>query len=190
MRSLLALTAALVLLLCCGCSGEKPQTEETSAPVSTEMTLPPMDLDGPFIKDLVTKTYSHEKLEDIADFEGTNDELFAAYPIECQRDTAFGYRAMYLGSGEAAMVVVNNNMGTRYGYTMLLSGTRAEFETLKAGDPLSAVQALDKNGNYAFGFEGWDIAENLSWHATTDGYLIFIRYTNDYTIATIQVELL
>jgi len=190
MRSLLALTAALVLLLCCGCSGEKPKTEEASAPVSTVMTLPPMDLDGPFIEDIVSQIYSQASIKAIGDFEGTNDELFAKYPIECQRDTAFGYRVMYLGSGEAAMVVVNNNMGTRYTYTMLLSGTRAEFETLKAGDPLSAVQALDKNGNYAFGSAGWDIAENLSWHATTDGYLVFIRYNDDFTIATVQVELL
>lgn len=189
MKKWLAFALAILLTMCCGCS-DGPAKEAVADPPAN-VTLPPMDLSGPFIDELVTKKYGWQQIREIVSFEGTNAEFLEEYPAECTRKTAFGYRAMYLGDGEAAMAVINeDNLDTRESYSMILSGTRKTFETLKVGDPLSAVQALDKNGNYSFESAKWDIVENFSWHATTDKYLVFIRYDADLTIASIQVELL
>lgn len=189
MKKWLALALAMLLTVCCGCSSA-PAKEAVADPPAN-VTLPQMDLTGPFIDELVTVKYGWRQIQELVDYDGTNAEFLEKYPVECKRKTAFGYRAMYLGDGEAAMAVINeNNLDTRECYSMLLSGTRELFETLKVGDPLSAVQALDKNGNYSFESAKWDIVENFSWHATTDKYLVFIRYNTDLTIASIQVELL
>ncbi len=182
----------LAVLMLCGCSSKeakKPgETEAVNASVVESGIFDKTE--GTPIEETVTKIYGKEAIKAIGDFEGTTEEFLEAYPAECTRETESGYRAMYLGSGEVAMVVIDDLLTERYAYTMINSMTKADFETLKVGDPIATVQSLDKNGNYAFGTALWDRAPVLSWHATTDGYMVFIRYDDDCNIVSVTFELI
>jgi len=156
------------------------------------------------VMDLATRVYDDQELSEIAIFEGSIEELNAAYPIECLREldaegSSRSFRAVYLGDGKVVSRSFDesgNSLGR--GSVLTLHLMKADFDGLEEGQLLRDVRELDPDGVYPFYYTGSPFPI-VSRHYTEDGYGIFIEYDQSETywshiqdtpIVSIDVQLL
>ena len=179
LRNILAFCLC-VLLLCAFCSCGQKQQEIT-------INFSPT---GQTITDLATTRYTDQALEAIVAFRGSFDALCAQYPAECVRqidmDTA---RVCYLGNQKVVVIPFSTDGTLMLGHVFALESELETFLTLRIGDNLTSVRAIDPQGNYPFLYTGTD-SPKISTHCTTDGYYISITYDDTHTIVGITIELI
>lgn len=142
------------------------------------------------IADLSSKRYSDSELANIAEFDGSVDELDDKYPIECVRSYYKGYRVSYLGDGNVAALVFDSHGDKQWGRVHKTRLSKADFGAIKNGEAVADVMALDPDGEFLFLYTGSDDAPRVSSHYTTDGYLISVWYDDSYKVEKVEHELI
>ena len=140
--------------------------------------------------ELVSKTYDDLQLLEIAQFNGTINELSIQFPIECLRCHNGKYRASYLGIAKVAILVFDDSGSKILGSIYNTEKLRSDFGELKKGQTLENVQKIDPHGEYLFLYTGRNDTPKISSHYTKDGYLITIQYDDACTIIDIVEELI
>lgn len=165
-----------LLLSLAGCTKEPTEMDISFSPSSQT------------IWDLSTKVYTDAELESIASFLGTYDKLDEAFPVECVRQSANPTgRVAYLGNQKVVVIPFVNDGTLLSGHIFTMESELETFLTLRIGDNLTSVRAVDPQGNYPFLYTGVD-APKISTHCTTDGYYISITYDDAHTIVGITIE--
>ncbi|MBQ4283928.1 MAG: hypothetical protein IJB96_08390 [Lachnospira sp.] len=162
-------------VLFCACTYAGNGTEQS---VSAKGQFKYKDMVSPnekMVDQLVTKTYSDEELDKIANFRMSSlEEVNEAYPIECFRTFDYDfYEAVYVGQKRVVKVGFDKTGLCCYGAKYELKNTKKDFENLKIGDKLATVTELDPGGDYPFLYS--NLSETSS-HCTTDGYYVWIQY--------------
>ena len=140
------------------------------------------------IWELSTKEYTDSELESIASFRGTYDKLDEAFPVACVRQSANQMgRVAYLGKQKVVVIPFENDGTLLLGHIFTTESELETFLTLRMGDNLTSVRAMDPQGNYPFLYTGTDNPK-ISTHCTTDGYYISITYDDAHTIVGITIE--
>lgn len=142
------------------------------------------------IAELVRKKYSTEDLNYIISFTGTIQELCSIYPAECVREIDNGYRISYLGNSNASVLVFDRSGNYLFGNLYHLALAKSDFDVLSKGSTLEDSMRIDPNGNYLFLYTGTNNIERQSYHCTTDGYFITIKYDDNYLILSVSAELI
>ena len=142
------------------------------------------------ITELASQTYDDAQLLEIAQFDGTLNELNAQYPAECVREENGRYRVSYLGSESVAVLLFDGAGNHLLGRVYSAQLQKADFDGISAGQSLEDVLRLDPNGEYLFLFTGRNDLPRVSNHYTKDGYIISIEYDASSTIISIQESLI
>ena len=147
--------------------------------------------------------YTDAQLPEIADLDGTADELFPLYPPSHIRrikndvnkdNTTDVFGVFYLGETKALKLIIDN-LGNRIwqcSYNTIES--KKTFDSLSLGQTLTDVKNLDPNGNYLYLPTGLDLPTGriypatVSEHYTRDGFVIFIIYDENDIIISIDIE--
>lgn len=168
----------MLLMMTCSCEkGENNMKAETSASDKS-------------LIELVSQVYDDTQLMEIANFNGSLNELKTKYPIDCLREDNGVYRASYQGNESIAVLLfdkLGNKITGKVCSTLL---SKSDFDKIVKGQSLSDVQLLDPNGEYLFLYTGRDDIPRMSSHYTKDGYLITIEYDASNAIINIYEELI
>ena len=140
--------------------------------------------------------YTDAQLPEIADLDGTADELFPLYPPSHIRrikndvnkdNTTDVFGVFYLGETKALKLIIDN-LGNRIwqcSYNTIES--KKTFDSLSLGQTLTDVKNLDPNGDYPFQYMGRTDIPMFSNHYTRDGFIIQIIYDDNYIITSIYI---
>ncbi len=174
-----SLIAVIVLLInVCSC---------TKGVNNIEVEISPSDKS---LVDLASKIYEETELLELMNFSGSLNELNIQYPIECLREDNGMYRVSYLGD-ESVVVFLFDGFGNKLsGRTYSTQLLKSDFGSLKKGQLLDEVRAIDPNGEYLFLYTGRNDTPKKSSHYTKDGYLITIKYDISNVIISINEELI
>ena len=140
--------------------------------------------------DLVSKTYDDMQLLEIAQFNGSINELSIQFPIECLRCHNGKYRVSYLGIEKVAILVFDDSGNKILGNIYNTVKLKSDFGGWIKGQSLEDIQKIDPHGEYLFLYTGRNDTPKMSSHYTKDGYLITIQYDDSGTIIDIVEELI
>lgn len=152
-----------------------------------ELNLSPSDKN---LTELVSKTYSDSQLLEIAQFNGSINELNTQYPIECVREINNTYRVSYYGDFSIAVITFDDAGNRILGNVYSALQLKCNFDVLAIGQSLNDVQKIDPKGEYLFLYTGRNDTPKISTHYTKDGYLITIQYDDSNVISNIKKELI
>lgn len=142
------------------------------------------------IVDLVSHTYDETQLLELANFNGSINELNSKYPIECLRENNGTNRVAYLGDGSVAVLLFDDSGNRLLGNIYSTHLLKSDFDRLVIGQSLDEVRVIDPNGEFLFLCTGRNDAPKISTHYTKDGYLITIEYDVSNVIISINEELI
>lgn len=157
--------------------------------VSNDVLGVPLSPNNINIAELVTKKYSDDELNSIADFEGTVSDLNHIYPVECFRKFMDGYRSVYCGNKKICILTFDVKGTKKYGGVYDCSKTKADFNGVFLGQSIDSVKVIDPKGDYIFLYTGSE-GSKISTHFTKDGYMIMIHYDDSLTVVKIECELI
>lgn len=168
----------IVSLLLCSCTkGGNTLTVETSPLDKSLIELSPV-------------IYEKSELMEIAEFEGSINELNGSYPIKCIRMVNGIYRVSYLGAEYVAILIFDNFGNKISGNIYNIQHLKSDFNVLEKGESIETVINFDSQGEYLFLYTGRNDLPRRSTHYTQDGYLITIDYSSSNTIMDIRIELI
>ena len=170
----------IILLLCLFCSC-------TIGGNDLKVKISPSDKS---LIDLVSKTYDDMQLLEIAQFNGSINELSTQFPIECLRCHNGKYRVSYLGIEKVAILVFDDSGNKILGNIYNTEKLKSDFGGWIKGQSLEDIQKIDPHGEYLFLYTGRNDTPKMSSHYTKDGYLITIQYDDSGTIIDIVEELI
>lgn len=179
LKKFFSLTAVAVLLfLICSCAKGGDKVKIEISPTGKKLT------------DLSSRIYDELQLLELANFNGSMDELNSKYPIECLRKDDGMYRASYLGDGSIAVVLFDNAGNRLLGNIYSTQLLKSDFDGLVKGHLLGEVRVIDPDGEYLFLYTGRKDTPKVSSHYTKDGYLITFEYDDKNTIISVREELI
>ena len=142
------------------------------------------------LPDLASKVYSDSQLLEIANFDGSLNELNDKFPVECLRLDQKIYRASYLGENKIVVVFFDNSGNKLRGNIYNTNKSKSDFGELKISSSLKDVKFIDPDGEYLFLYTGRNDIPRVSSHYTKDGYLITVEYDFNDNIANIRESLI
>ena len=142
------------------------------------------------IVELASKTYDETQLSELVVLRDSINEVNLKYPIECLREINGTYRASYLGDKKIAVLLFDDSGNWLLGKIYCTQRTKSDFDSLKVGQRLDEVRAIDPDGEYLFLYTGRNDVQRVSSHYTRDGYLITIRYDDSNIVISIHRELI
>ncbi len=140
-------------------------------------------------KDVVTHVYRDDELLEIANYQGSLEDLNARYPVECLRQNNLEKYVVYYSDTMIGLVYFDENDISFLSRAITPRFKSTEFDFLSSGDALSTVIGFDPDGDYPFLHTGVRIIKQ-SMHYTTDGYVVLIQYDEDNVIASISKKLI
>ena len=140
--------------------------------------------------DLASRVYDKTQLLEIANFNGSIDEINTKYPVDCLRENNSVYRVSYLGNGNIAVLLFDDSGNRVLGNVYNTQLLKSDFDNLKKGQSLDEIKAIDPDGDYVFLYTGRNDTPKVSSHYTKDGYLITIEYDASNAIIRINNELI
>ena len=152
-----------------------------------KITISPPDKS---LVDLASKMYDETQLSEISGFQGSINAINTKYPVECLREDNGTYRVSYLGDGEIAVLLFDNSGNRLWGNVYSTRLFKSDLDSLKKGQSLDDVRAMDPNGDYLFLYTSRNDTPKVSYHYTKDGYLIAIEYDVSNVIIGIKEELI
>lgn len=141
---------------------------------------------------LLTREYSEEELQNMLGFEGNINELDSLYPIECLRkytglEDKACYWALYRGENKLAILSFGDD-GIKFSEAIFeLTKTKSDFEEIKINDSIDMVEKFDPDGDFFHVYASSGI-NPTSYHFTTDGYMVIIRYCYDDGLFVDKIE--
>ena len=135
------------------------------------------DLDSK-VEDSVTIEYSTTELNELISFSGKMEDLTKKYQVECIREERNGYRVVFCGKEQVAILYFSSSKCSIGGHIFSTKHALLEYEELQ-GKTLSDVRNLDPDGSYPFLYSGKNDLPLISFHCTNDGYYVSITYEND-----------
>lgn len=172
-----SILAVLLTVLLCSCAGGADKSAMKPSPTDKS------------IHDLATHIYARAELNEIAGFNGSVDQLDAAYPIECVRVFGDRFRISYRGEHDIAELIFDESGNKLFGQVRELALKKQNFDRFHDGGTLDDVQNLSPNGVYLF-LETGRQEPRISYHYTSDGYLIAIEYDESNRIVKMHTELI
>lgn len=174
--SLIAIIALIFFICACAKGGSDLKIETSPSNES--------------LVDLASQIYDEQQLSELANFNGSMNELSTKCPIECLRKNDGIYRASYLGEESIAVLIFDDSGSKVLGKVYNIQLLKSEFDALKKGQSLDDVRSIDPNGEYLFLYTGRNDIPKTSSHYTKDGYLITIEYDTSNFITSINIELI
>lgn len=168
----------IVMCLFCSCVNK---TE------SSQVSVSPLEKN---IIDLSTRLYEEAELLEIAEFNGSLQELNDHYPIECLREVNDLYRVSYWGNNHVAVLCFDNSENWLWGKVYSVQRVNADFDNLIKGQSSKEVMTMDPDGEYVLFYVEREDVSLESTHYTKDGYIVTIKYDTARTIISINQELI
>ena len=142
------------------------------------------------INDVISDEYSESTLQEIYALKGNIHKYNREYPIECVRNSIYGYRVVYRGSSHIALIWFDADGQKTHAQLVELQHTAADFMEIAPGETLERVRATHPEGEYLFLYTGRNDAPRISTHYTVDGYIVRISYDLNYEVESITTELI
>lgn len=138
------------------------------------------------IINLITEIYADEQIDKIKTNNNDINQLNAEYPIQCLRKNDSHYQVVYRGNQKILIVVFDLNGDKILSEIYNISEISSAFDVLSVGHNLCEVQKIDPLGDYTFLYTGRSDSPRISYHYTSDGYIIQITYDDENDIITIE----
>lgn len=148
------------------------------------------------IIDVVTEIYSDKDMFDKINTEKYNmKELNKLYPVEFTRrfeyeDSLHMDVVTYITSYGYMIFHYDEDGNYIYGDDIISEKSLKGFYVLNTGYSVDDVQKFDGNGDFAFLYAGYTGTPKISFHYTTDGYIVMIHYDSDYNVEKIEYRLI
>lgn len=139
---------------------------------------------------LITEIYSDEQLDEIKMTNNDINQLNAEYPIQCLRKVDSHYQAVYRGNQKILIVVFDLSGIKILSKIYNISVIASDFNALSIGQSICEVQKIDPKGDFTFLYTGRNNAPQISYHYTSDGYIIQITYNDENDIIDIDKDLI
>lgn len=167
--------AFIILLLLCSCE-KGDNMKFTASDSQTNITS------------LITTIYSDEQLDKINTNNNDINQLNADYPIQCLREIDSHYEVVYRGNQKILIVIFDHSGNKILSKVYNISVLSSTFDVLSVGHSICEVQKIDPKGDYTFLYTGRNDVPFISYHYTSDGYIIQIKYNDKNEIINIDKD--
>jgi len=134
--------------------------------------------------------YTNEQLAEIDEFMGTKRQFFEKYPTPYVTEYENEESRFLYYSEDTVLAIYFDSKDERdmvYNDTFAISVPKEQLDQVKVGDSMDDVMELDPNGFYPFSGD-YPTGHHHSGHYTSDKYIVWIYYSSDYIVQSIESE--
>lgn len=130
--------------------------------------------------------YTNEQLQEIADYDGTREEIMDQYDGGCFSQGAIQNILTYTNEDCSSVLALflRKSGQKEFGIIFNPLHPKATYEALEVGTSKDTIKKLDPTGGYQ---DNLPSGKSYSYHFTTDGFYISIEYDNNGLLCNMDI---